>query len=94
MDPMSDLTMDDLLTIRLDRASDGRRATNPDLSGRDLDLCGDGIERPRVLIPERDGIEPCPLKVGGDCPAGCDVCVAFAEEMHHRGTDDTEDTEK
>lgn len=51
-------------------------------SGYDLDLCGDGIERPRVLIPEPSGIEPCPLKRGGDCPDGCDACVAFAEEMN------------
>jgi len=63
-----------------------------DFSGYDMDLCGDGIERPRILAPTPGGIEPCPLKVGGQCPDGCDACVAFAEEleMHHRGIEGTE----
>lgn len=60
-------------------SSDERRPT--DRSGFNPDLCGDGIERRMVLIPTPGGIEPCPLKVDGDCPSNCDACVAFAEEI-------------
>ncbi len=71
------------------RSSDERRSNR---SGCDLDLCGDGVVRPAVLIPEPGGVEPCPLKRDGECPEGCEACVAFAEEMriHHGGTEDTE----
>jgi hypothetical protein len=59
-------------------------------SGDDMEIYGGPGPVRAVLIPRPGGDEACPLKVDGCCPAECRVCTDFAEEMHHRGTEGTE----
>jgi hypothetical protein len=64
-----------------------------------MDIYGGPGPVQAILIPRPGGDESCPLKERGKvgsmvyglrCPPGCRVCVDFAEEMHHRGTENTE----
>jgi hypothetical protein len=59
--------------------SDERQVTSDDKSGHDLDAWRTDEALPMVVIPTPE--TPCVLKVDGECPAGCDACVAFAEDI-------------
>lgn len=74
MDAMSDLAMDDMMVTRLE-----------DASGSDIDLMGDGVERPKMLMPDPgSGEKDCPAKEpDGSCPPGCDRCVSFLLELEN-----------
>ena len=53
-------------------------------SGEDLDVWG-GQDTQVSVIPIPGGAEPCPLKVDGECPDGCEACVDFARSMETVG---------
>lgn len=50
-----------------------------DLSGGDIDLMGDGLIYPKLVLPDPDsGQKDCVIKeADGTCPAGCCECATF-----------------
>lgn len=70
--------------------ADERGLRIADRSGTDVDVWGGDLDRPMVVIPDRD--EPCILKVEGECPPGCRRCLDFAEELSKpQPTEDIDD---
>ncbi len=70
--------------------TDNRTLTNENCSGLDLDVWG-GQDTAPVLVPQSP--EQCIIAQDGRCPAGCQACLDFEQEMKITGRRETGDTE-